>query len=513
MERTTPSLLRAQPVAWLLAAGFASTWLVFPLVIGPLGLLRDFWSWMVAFTMVWVCVRQHSPENDLLHALVWGLILAAICNSYQGLIQALALWWPSPYTPPTDVYGFLHQRNHFASLCLMGLIALAWVARKQLGSSKPTLARTMTLAGAVFLGEALSLSGSRTGLLGMIFLWVAYEALAWKCTQQTAVACMRWVLRAGAVGYALALLPAIFMGNEHSLGIWARQDAQEGFNVCNSRLSLWANVLELIRLKPWLGWGWGELEYAHFITPFHSERFCALLSNAHNLPLHLAVELGIPVALAACAAVLVALWRAQPWRERNPDRLLAWGLLLVMGMHSLFEYPLWYGPFQVSAVLSLWILVRTPRQTGAQTLPVPACAPLPHATTRTLQLAMVLGLLGTTFVAADYYRASQIYLPPAMRLGLYREATEQQIQKSLFFQNTIDFAQLNLTEVTADNAEAMRALALRVLHFSPEAMVLQKLLTSTHLLGRQDEYDYYQQRFEAVYPEAYMQWKARQSGR
>ena len=117
-----------------------------------------------------------------------------------------------------------------------------------------------------------------------------------------------------------------------------------------------------------------------------------------------------------------------------------------------------------------------------------------------------------TFLAADYFRASQIYLPSAQRLGMYRTDTQQLIQHSVFFQDQIDFATLGTHEVTADNAEQMHALALKMLHFSPEAMVVQKLLVSTHLLGLQTEYDYYQQRFAAAYPEAFLNWKASQPG-
>ncbi len=71
-------------------------------------------------------------------------------------------------------------------------------------------------------------------------------------------------------------------------------------------------MLHLIAQKPWLGWGWGELDYAHYMTLFPGVRFCVLLDNAHNLPLHLAVELGVPVAALLCFAVLAWVWKARP---------------------------------------------------------------------------------------------------------------------------------------------------------------------------------------------------------
>ncbi|NZA01899.1 O-antigen ligase family protein [Ottowia beijingensis] len=91
-----------------------------------------------------------------------------------------------------------------------------------------------------------------------------------------------------------------------------------GESTCGSRLILWRNVLHLIGLKPWTGWGWGELDYAHYITLYEGARFCHILDNAHNLPLHLAVELGVPVALAVCGLVAWLVWRGRPWAEQHP---------------------------------------------------------------------------------------------------------------------------------------------------------------------------------------------------
>lgn len=485
---------------WIVATGLTSIWLIYPLVSGPLALLRDFWSWAVLCGGALLCLRQRAPHDSWLPALAWSLVVAALANAGQGLVQAYQLW---RHTATTDVYGFMHQRNQLATLCLLGLAALGWL---HANPSRAWLGRAPLWAAATVLGAMVSLSASRTGLLGLVLLWLACETLVLRCRHSTAPSAMRLVLRMAVLGYGLALLPMLGTDTP-SLGILARQDAQEGVNVCSSRLSLWANVLELIAIKPWWGWGWGELDYAHFVTLFQTERFCALLNNAHNLPLHLAVELGIPVALAVCLGVLWGLVRAQPWREQHPDRLLAWGLLLPIATHSLLEYPWWYGPFQVCAVLALWILWRTPRQHGHA---VAASTALLHQSEKAAQWALAAGLALVFFAAADYLRASQIYLPPSERLPGFRHNTQQQIRSSVFFQNQIDFANLGLTEVSAENAASVHELGLKMLHFSPEAMVVQKLLTSTRLLGLQEEYDHYQRRLAAAYPDIFLQWQASQ---
>ena len=74
---------------------------------------------------------------------------------------------------------------------------------------------------------------------------------------------------------------------------------------------------------------------------FPGDRFSVLLDNAHNLPLHLAVELGLPVAAVACGAVVAWVVRARPWQETDAVRQLAWGALAIIGLHSMVEVPLW----------------------------------------------------------------------------------------------------------------------------------------------------------------------------
>ena len=90
---------------------------------------------------------------------------------------------------------------------------------------------------------------------------------------------------------------------------------RDGAPEAHSRLLLWRNVIDLIARHPWAGWGWGELKFAHYSTLYAGPRFVEILDNAHNLPLHLAVELGIPAALLVCGGFGWLVLAARPWRE------------------------------------------------------------------------------------------------------------------------------------------------------------------------------------------------------
>ena len=54
-------------------------------------------------------------------------------------------------------------------------------------------------------------------------------------------------------------------------------------------------------------------------------------------------------------------------------------------------------------------------------------------------------------------------------------------------------------------------MAQELLHFSPEARVVEKLIESAELLGLSDEAAAYRLRYRAAFPAAYAQWvKARE---
>jgi hypothetical protein len=352
----------------------------------------------------------------------------------------------------------------------------------------------------VLLAAGNAASSSRTGLVQL--LMVVVLSLYWQRrtrqhsdSSQAGQALPRVLLTAVAA-YAVATwaLPWLAGLDPLNSGAWARLRA--GDAVCGSRLTLWRNVLHLIAEKPWLGWGWGELDYAHFITLYPGARFCDILDNAHNLPLQLAVELGLPLAVVLCGGGLWLVWRARPWRELDPSRHMAWAILAVILLHSLLEYPLWYGPFQMAAGLCVWLLLPVGSQQGNRTL-----APYLQAT--------LAGMLLTLCALAgwQYHLASQIYLSPEQRAPAYRHDTLDKTRHVWLFQDQVRFAELTLTDLTPANAAQMNLLAKEMLHFSPEAKVAVSLIDSARLLGRDAEADFYLARLQVAFPQAYADWR------
>ncbi|WP_265706138.1 Wzy polymerase domain-containing protein [Verminephrobacter aporrectodeae] len=432
-----------------------------------------------------------------------GLLCAALAASAIGLLQyflgdpEIAGVQPSS---PGQAIGNLRQRNQQASLISLGALAVLWLFEQAPSTgAAPGKPRTQWLpaglsaAALALLAAASAATASRTGALQWLLV-VAMAAL--------------WPVAGERRSRDLALAALVF----HGLAAWAlpvvlqawtgviAEDLFTRFAAgsadCNSRAVLWSNVLHLIAQKPWTGWGWGELDYAHYVTLFPGERFCALLDNAHNLPLHLAVELGLPAAALFCAALLVWLLRSKPWSERDPGRQLAWGVLALVGLHSLLEFPLWYGPFQLVTWLALMLLCRWPLPCGA------AASVLRLGAALATGAAVALG----AYAGWDFYRVSQLYMPLDERAPSLRNDTVRKVGTTPFFTDQVDFALLPNVRPTQDNAGQVFAVANKLLHFSPEPRVIEPLIESAILLGRDDDAAFHMQRYRAAYPADYARW-------
>lgn len=442
-------------------------------------------------------------------------LMAALISAVFGLFQYFGIAamfdpWIN-VTEAGEAFANLRQRNQFATLTNIGLAALlCWSAHgfllsatldgaQRLGARPQR--RWLAMLAAILLALGNAASSSRTGVvqLGLLLAMTWVWGLSSGCRQQGRQD--RWlVLWAAVLAYVAGslLLPTLAGVDSRASGILAR--LHEGDPQCVSRLTLWSNVIHLIQQKPWLGWGWGELDYAHFITLYPGHRFCDILDNAHNLPLHLAVELGVPVSVALSGISLWLVWRAKPWRDTDPARQLAWTVVMLILLHSMLEYPLWYGPFQLAFGFSVFLLWPTVHESEV----VPARRSF-RALALVPALAVILGI-GVAYAGWDYRRISQIYLSPAQRAPEYRVATLEKIRASWLFRDQVRFAELTMSPLTTENAAFIHEQALDLLHFSPEARIVEKLIDSAALLGHEQEKQFYLARLRAAFPENYAQW-------
>ncbi len=333
-------------------------------------------DWFVAFCIAW---------------LVAGLLNVAVGGVQVFAPQLADGTFIATPTAPGRASGNLRQPNHLSSLLLWACIAV--VALVELGQ----LSRRVAAALLALLVFGVVLTASRTGLVGVLVL------AAWGVLDRRMAPRTRLVLLATPLVYALAWLGMAEWArlSEHAFGGAAR--LAEG-DISSSRFAIWANTLELIRMHPWAGVGFGEFNLAWTLTPFPG-RPTAFFDHTHNLPLQLAVELGLPLATLVMALLLWALRQAGRAAWSRGDELgaaqrAAFVFVLMIGLHSLLEYPLWYSYFLLPAAWA-WGFALGGDDAGG----VPAAG----APSRLLQVGGVLVAVGAVASVFDYLRVAAIF--------------------------------------------------------------------------------------------------------
>ncbi len=421
--------------------------------------------------------------------LAWGSLLGGLCNALLALVQYLG--WTAE--PAGTAFGLLRQRNQMATLCNISLLALLYLwlqtPKRFFNAVTPLLAGFSTF----ILTAALAATASRTGLLqlvaGLVAIGIhsatAYPHDRWRLLAAAGLAVLGYVGSAVLLPWLTQMPETVLARINYTADMALAAQSQLG----DSRRPLWQNTSVLIAQSPWWGVGWRELAYALRMTDFGAApRFPDQADNAHNLPLQLAAELGLPFAVLWLGGLAVGCLRLKPWRAHAAHQRLAWGVLAVIGIHSLLEYPLWYAPFQITLGLAVGLALAnaTPLTTPLTTpLVTPSSAPS-SPKNRVQQGVGVVLLLFYAYAAFDYHRISQLFLPVTERSALYRDGAMAKAQASWLFAAQVRYAQLNTTALTPANAAQQYQLAKEVLHFSPEPRVFNILIASGTMLQAQE---------------------------
>jgi O-antigen ligase len=293
-------------------------------------------------------VAQESPGNPSWpRVMAFTLLTAAIASALISLAQALWVWTDSEWILPHS--GFrrpganIGQPNHLGTLLLMGAASLIYLDQR-LNINRVT---TVILSSVLLLG--LGIVESRTGLLSALGL------------------CLWWVVRSWSAGDALrrpwmtgALLTLILLvafwppliSHIHEPVTAPSVSQSATINVAaGSRIVVWPQLWQAAWLKPWLGWGLGNVSAAHNAVT-HTYSAADPYTYAHNIVLDMAIGMGLPLTGAVLCAVGVWAWR----RVKSVESLKSWyavALLIPFAIHSLLEYPFAYAYFLIPAMLAI----------------------------------------------------------------------------------------------------------------------------------------------------------------
>lgn len=307
-------------------------------------LVTEYLLWAALLMLLGQQLRQHLGLPKLVTILAVCLLVGAEISALIGLLQHFS--WRTFLDPVISlksasgvIYGNMGQPNHFANYVSLGLISLLLLGVQ----GRVRAWHTILLA--VPLLFVLVLSGSRSAWIYML----ALPVLAW-IWQRRDAAC-RIVLRYSLVllaGFALMHLLVNLPILDGATGSVTGVDRLTGLGATSVeiRLQLWREAVLIFLQYPWLGAGAGQFSWQHYLLgPEMSNALLqGLYNNAHNLVLHTAAEWGL-VGLVILLATLFLWLRQLMQAELTLHHWWGAALLLVLGVHSLLEYPLWYAYF------------------------------------------------------------------------------------------------------------------------------------------------------------------------
>jgi O-antigen ligase len=489
-ESHQSSMMAASLVFWITAgSALGSSWstgLPLGLALMAAGLAGSAW-WVMS--TAWQSAHRHEPAElmDLLAAgLAWtgvvSVALAVVQVFAPNLIDGSFLAQPSV---PGRAVGNLRQPNHFSTLLIWCACGAVWLGRRR---RWPQAASALML---ILCIGAIVWTASRTGMVGMLLL------SAWGIRDRR----MPKLLRV-----ALLLAPALYgawwggmdwwshLGSNHHFAAEAR--LHDGSDISSSRFKIWANVLELVKAHPWTGVGWGEFNLAWTLTPFPT-RPVAFFDHTHNLILQWAVELGIPLTILLTG---LSLWGViallKPWWVPDDDEgdrvalvCVCTTIVAMAGLHSLLEYPLWYGYFLLPMAFA-WGLGLAAASQLKGTAPRSAInAPAPQATWLHTGLGMTMAL-GALWCTLDYQWAANIYAPRTGAGPLSQRIADG--QHRLWFGYQADYA--HATGPDEDEPSLPPKAFTRTLHNLLDARLMMAYARSLAEHGRVDQARYVVQR-------------------
>jgi hypothetical protein len=443
-----------------LTAALYLSWAALIIVVGH-RLCRALGMEHLAVTLAW-----WSTAGGILSAAA-GLLQHFHPAGVPGLISSRAL---------PGIYGNIGQANHFATYLVIAIAGSLYLH----GSGR--LAGKWMTACAVVLLPALALSGSRSAWL-YLAVFAAFAGALWRSGGPGA-------RRFGVA--ALSLLPAFLaahwlvssLGAPSSAAAPVVTSGERIFEVATGaglRVQLLGGAWRMFIEAPVLGAGFGQFAWHHFVHAGGDASIDpSVYRHAHNLVLHLMAETGAIGGLLVGGALLAWLvgLRGVPL-----DLEWSWllGVLAILGIHSLLEFPLWYAYFLGIAALLLGVGAR-------RTIAVRAAGAF-----RTIAaIAIAWGGFNLAAVLPPYREFERlVFLPQAGTMrpaddagfgaamtGIYREPV------------LVPYVELAIAfglKVDEDNLDEKLALARRAAHFAPVPVVAARYAMLLAMAGNREQ--------------------------
>lgn len=479
---------------------------LFQLLAGKIFIVHQ--GLLFSLYLLWACLmallgrvlQREVGLSKLADALAIGILagglvsLTIVVMQFQHVHLGLEFLFPGK---EQQVFGNLGQRNQFADYLWLGIISAAYLRQRSYLSPRLFLLTALPLAACAIL------TASRTVYLYIFAIGLMTWAMAHKNEGlQPLWRSLRWII----------FLSLAIEGTKHFLAVTdlplqtAGDRLYQDGGSANIRLLLWQIAWKSFCSAPLLGVGLGQFPWQTFLLggQIAPGALPGAAEHAHNIILQLLAEFGLG-SLLTILALGLALWREL--RRATWEPACWWGCsaVLIVGIHSMLEYPLWYAFFLGPVALILGALAPAPLSIRLEKLGAWGL------TLVILTSAWILGnlyrdysLLENTFYWRNLSAVERSPWPEVHhKLGL--------LHQDSLFPHYIELFYSFATPIGRDNLEEKLLIIENSLRFSPVDRLVFKYSALLALAGRQIEAEAMLHQAILTYPDkvsiAYKQFK------
>lgn len=309
----------------------------------------EYFIWLVYLVVGYIAflVGGNLPQDKAGRVLLVSILVAGVASALIAVAQWVGLGryfeidqiWFFDVAPGGRVVGNIAQANNLGTLLVVSVVVLLSGMQDFWRLSRISLGVGCLIL--LLLTCAIALTGSRSALLGLVFVTVL--ALISNHRQMLPIP---W-------GYCVSVLMVVsfLLLMPYVYGLIYPGVLPETRLVVGdaNRFNLWSMGIHGVFERPWLGWGLGGQSYLYQNYALEYGPFdYKIVNQLHNVILDILVVFGVPLGGGVLLCLLLV-FRIAFINSFGSERAVYVLLCVPIINHSFFEYPHYYGFF-------LWML-------------------------------------------------------------------------------------------------------------------------------------------------------------
>lgn len=308
--------------------------------------------------VIFYSLNFHFSRISLVTALALAILFGGLLQSFIALLQLFQLASKAAgllmYTERNDIIGNIAQRNQLAHvLTWSGLAAIyLWDAEK----IKYWLVIILLMYFSIVIAWT---SGRLPVAYALAFLCFSAFYFITGSQKRSGIGLVFFAISILLMQWIAPLLSEYIVSRELHSGL--NRLVTESFST--RRIVEWQKSLLIVKSYPWFGIGFGDWPYySTWLEAFGGLAKSpqnSLFTHSHSLFFQLLAETGWPATIFATVSIIYCLFPYLKKINHSSDNVFLLMIAVVILIHSMFEYPLWYLPF---LVVFFFVLVLSPQR-------------------------------------------------------------------------------------------------------------------------------------------------------